>query len=224
MKILVINGNTKRDGFIAGSLDIIAERLAAKGAEVDRLNLADARIEDCRGCFACLKTGACVIDDDMADIIRRMRDADGYVVGSPVRNGLTTACYKRFYERITYLLGFPLAIEDKHTLAVSSVGMAGGKAVNKKFLGLQDVFRTHLSDYLFFRVGIPGKVKPEDVRDRLEQAADRLMQDIETGAGKGLLSRLSAALDRIIIRRFMLRRSPDTYAHVIECWRAKGYM
>ncbi|MEW6359954.1 MAG: flavodoxin family protein [Planctomycetota bacterium] len=224
MKVLVINGNPKRDGFIGGSLDIIANRLQARGAEVDRLNLADARIEDCRGCFACLRTGACPVDDDMAGIIRRMAEADGYVVGSPVRNGLVTACYKRFYERITYLLGFTLAIEDKHTLAVSSVGFAGGKAVNRKLLGLQDVFRTRLSDYLFFKIGIPSRFGPEDVRESLEQAADRLMHDIETNARKGIIAHIAAAVDRIVIRRCVFAKDPAAFAHVIQRWKEKRYM
>ena len=121
-------------------------------------------------------------------------------------------------------LGFPLHLEGKHTLAVSSVGMAGGKAVNKKFLGIQDVFRTRLSDYLFFRVGLPSKIKAEDVRDKLEHAADRLMHNIETGARKGIIDRISAALDRVVIRRCMFQKSPEAFAYVIECWKKKGYL
>lgn len=224
MQVLVINGNTKKDGFIAGALAIVADRLAAKGVEVVHLRLAEARIQDCLGCFRCLKTGTCVIDDDMARITRQMLDADGFVVGSPVRNGLTTACYKRFYERITYTVGFPLLIEDKHTLAICSVGVAGGKAANKKLLGLQDVFRTRLSDFLFFRVGFPATRRPEDVRDRLEHAADRLMRNIESRAPKSLLARASAAIDRAVVRRFILRNSPEQFAFLIARWKEKGYI
>ena len=224
MKILVINGNTKKGGFTEGALSIVAERLENNGVEVDRLRLIDADIRDCISCFTCLKTGECVLDDDMAGIIRRMVEADGFVVGSPVRNGHVTACYKRFYERITYTVGFPLRIEDKHTLAISSVGMMGGKAANRKFLGLQDVCRTRLSDYIHCKVGIPTKVAPSDMRERLEAAADRLVRNIETRRPKGWPGRIGAVLDRIVMNRFLFKKSPDLYANVIARWKEKGYI
>jgi multimeric flavodoxin WrbA len=224
MRILIINGNVKADGFIAGALGLIQDRLIAKGVEVSSLRLADAEIQDCRGCFNCLKTGACIINDDMQEIIERMLSADGYVIGSPVRNGSTTACYKRFYERITYRLGFPLLISDKHTLALSSVGFMGGKSINRKFLGLQDVFQTQLSDFLFFKVGLPTKLEPGQVKDKLVHSADRLIANIQSGNQRLILNRIATALDRFILRRFVLMKSPDQYAFVIKCWREKGYM
>lgn len=224
MKILVINGNPKKGGFITGALDIVSSYLKTRDVEVQNLRLADANIEDCVGCFHCLKTGKCVQSDDMDAISPTMREADGFVVGSPVRNGLTTACYKRFYERITYLLGFPLLLEEKYTLAISCVGHMGGKAVNKRLVGLQDVCHTRLSEFLFYSVGIPTKIQPADDRQRLERSADKLISDIQTRRPKRLLDRVSSTVDRIVIRKFMFEKHPETCTHVIECWKQKGYM
>ena len=224
MQILIINGNVKSNGFIAGALNLAQDHLVAKGAEVSSVKLADADIQDCRGCFNCLKTGVCTINDDMKEITERMLDADGFVIGSPVRNGSTTACYKRFYERITYRLGFPLLIADKYTLAISSVGFMGGKSINRKSLGLQDVFQAKLSDFLFFKVGIPTKLEPAQVKDKLVRVADKLMRNIESGKQRPVLNRVATALDRFMLRKFVLLKSPDQYAFVIKCWREKGYM
>lgn len=224
MRILLINGNLRSDGFIAGALNLIHDHLTAKGVQVSSLRLADADIQDCRGCFNCLKTGVCVLNDHMKEITANMLDADGFVIGSPVRNGSTTACYKRFYERVTYRLGFPLLLADKHTLAISSVGFMGGKSINRKFLGLQDVFQTKLSDFLFFRVGLPTKLKPEQVKDKLERAADRLVVNIESGKHRPVFNRIGTAIDRFTLRRFVLMKSPDLYAFVIKCWRERGYV
>jgi multimeric flavodoxin WrbA len=224
MQIMVINGDPKKEGFIGGALEIVAERLKSRNCEVKSVRLGDARIRDCIGCFTCLQTGACSLHDDMEQIVRDMLAADGFVAGAPVRNGLTTACYKRFYERITYLLGFSLLIEDKHTLAISSVGFMGGKDVNRRCLGFQDVFRTRLSDYLFFKVGMPLRFQPAQAKDRLERAADRLVRNIATRTRKGICDRAAAAFDRFIVRKFMLMKNPAQYAHVIECWRQKGYL
>ncbi|NLE76752.1 MAG: flavodoxin family protein, partial [Chloroflexi bacterium] len=181
-------------------------------------------IEDCRGCFHCLRTGRCAIPDEMDGIVERMLAADGLVVGSPVRNGNVTALYKRFYERITYRLGFPLLMEDKQVLAIASVGFAGGKALNRRLLGLQATMHARLAGWLFFRVGIPARVGAEELRPRLTAAADRLVAAIAGRRGRGLGARLAYGLDRLLLPRLLFAKSPELYAHVLARWREKGYL
>ncbi|MCX5811823.1 MAG: flavodoxin family protein [Proteobacteria bacterium] len=224
MKILVINGNAKQGGFTAEALAIVSSYLKAKDVEVQNLRLADADIKECIGCFQCLKTGKCALTDDMDKIRQAMLEADGFVIGSPVRNGLTTACYKRFYERITYLLGFTLALEDKHTLAISSVGFMGGKTVNKKLVALQDVCHTRLSDFIFCKVGIPNKVRAPDIESRLEKATEKLIYRIKNRCSRGIFERIFFAVDRMVMRKFIFNKNPEQYDYVIECWKKKNYM
>lgn len=224
MKVLVINGNPKKRGFIAGVLDIISSYLETQDVEVQYLRLADAQIKDCIGCFQCLKTGTCALNDDMNNIIQTMMKVDGYVVGSPVRNGLTTACYKRFYERITYLLGFPLLLEDKYILAISCVGYMGGKTVNKRMVGLQDIFHTRLTNFIFYKVGMPTKIQPVDIQHQLEHAANKLIYDIRNHRPRKLLDRVLFAVDRTIMRKFIFEKNPEPYTYAINCWKQKGYM
>lgn len=225
MKILAINGSPKPGGFSAEALTIVVSFLEKKGAEVQTITLADRNIKDCTGCSTCLKTGKCTLKDDMEDIIAWMKDADGFVIASGVRNGLPTALYKRFYERITYILGFPLLLEDKYTLAISSVGYFGGKASNKRLLGLQDVCCTKLSKYIFCKnVGIPARKAPEDMREQLEKGAFKLFRDIDGKRQRRFLGRLSASINRKIMNRFIFAKYPGTYANVIDCWKRKGYI
>lgn len=224
MNIMLISGNPKKTGFIVDCLNLAQEHLQAKSVTTDRLDLARADIKDCLGCFHCLATGDCVIRDGMDDIAARMLAADGLVVASPVRNGNVTALYKRFFERITYRLGFPLLLEHKHTLAICSVGMAGGKGINRKLVGLQETMHARLSGYLFFRVGIPSRKTAEQVRPYLTQALDKLLADIQAQAPRGLSARLSFALDRWVMASFMLKKSPQVYANVVRHWRDKGYL
>jgi len=224
MAILVINGNTKKSGFIAEALEIVSSYLRANSLAVQYFRLGDAHIEECIGCFHCLRTGECVLKDDMAEIIQAMRRAEGFVIGSPVRNGLVTACYKRFYERITYPLGFPLLLADKMTLAISSVGYLGGKKVNRDLLGLQSVFHARLSGFVFCRTGIPTKIRPDALRPLLEISAGKLVADIGAPPPRGVWGQISFALERLIMRKMMFEKHPDLYAHVIKCWQEKGYM
>lgn len=223
MKILTLNGSPSMNGFSTGTLDMIATHLETQGAVVESIRLADRDIGDCRGCFSCLKTGVCVLKDDMTQIIDALLAADGYVIASPVRNGHVTACYKRFYERITYTLGFPLLLEDKHCLGLSSVGYMGGRSANKRLLCLQDVFHARSSGFLFFSVGIRPALPPSHFRKQLESGANRLMADIRSRRRRQLSDRITFGGERWVMKTFMFRKHPDVYANVLSCWRQKGY-
>lgn len=224
MKIMVIYGNPKQGGFVHGCLDYVATKLEEKGAVVDRLRLMDADIHDCRGCFTCLRTGTCAVSDDMAQIIDRMRAADGFVIGASVRNSFFPALYKRFIERICYILGFGRELRKKPILAIGAVGMASGKKALGKLISLTD-FQTALTDYLFFRTRIPTQLKPADVADRLDAATNRLYESISAGGKLSLMRRMACAIDDFVIRRYMLRPNPDhVYDYVVSQWQQKGLM
>jgi multimeric flavodoxin WrbA len=225
MKVTIINGNPKPGGGVTQkSLDVVASYLREKDVTVEYIRLADKRILDCIGCFNCLKTGKCVLNDDVENIIQTMLESDGFVVGSPVRNAHITACYKRFIERITYILGFTLVLENKYTMGISSVGCLGGKSANKKFCCLQSIFHTHLSSFVFSSVGIPANKKFAKVESRLLKGADNLIHDISTRKERTFLDKISFIIDRTVVRRFMLEKQPEVYANVIKSWKSKGYM
>ncbi|WP_052316656.1 flavodoxin family protein [Thioalkalivibrio nitratireducens] len=223
-RLMLINGSPKSAGFLGDAERVAAGHAQDLGAQVDTLHLREAAIEECIGCFQCLKTGTCCHRDDMDAIIERMLAADGFVVLGPVRNGHVAAGYKRFYERITYRVGFPLLIEDKYTLAISSVGYMGGKAASRRFLGLQDVCHSRLSGHLHFAVGIPSRPIHDRQRARICAAVDRLLRDIERKKARGWINAAGFALDRFAMRRLMFAKKPDVYANVIRHWREKGYM
>ena len=223
MKIMVIYGNPKSGGFVHGSLDVIAKRLQDKGAEVERLVLKDAGIQDCTGCFTCLGTGKCVLDDGMNALCERIREADGLVVGASVRNGRCPALYKRFYERITYPLFFTGDITDKYVLGVSAVGMAGGKRTTRQMVAMAET-GARTVDHLFFRVGIPSKKTVDQVKDKLLAAADKLYDTVKHHKRPGLAWQLCRRLDRIIMRKFVFSKDPDHFAHVLEEYRRRGWL
>lgn len=224
MKISLINGSPKSSGFTHEILEMAGNRLIEKDVQVNSIKLGEKNIRDCIGCFNCLKTGQCVMDDDLVTIMDVMLDSDGFVVGSPVRNGLITACYKRFIERITYILGFTLALENKYTMGIASVGFLGGKSVSKKFCCLQGIFHTHLSSFIFSSVGIPATKSMKKMESRVLGGVDKLVADVSSGKERPLIDKLSFSIERTILRKFMFEKNPDIYRNVIKNWKFKGYM
>lgn len=224
MKAVVIYGNPKRGGFVHGCLDFIASFLEAKGVEVEKIMLVDSDIRDCAGCFTCLRTGRCTVDDDMGGILETLKGADGIVAGASVRNGFFTALYKRFYERITYLLGFTRALEDKPVLAIGAVGIAGGRKNLGRLLSFKE-FQTLPTGYLFFRTGIPGKLTVDGAAEALRGAAAKLIERMENPSGPSLFQSLCRKADTAVIRAFMLKKNPDgVYDYVVKVWREKGLL
>ena len=222
VRVLCIYGNPKEGGFVHGCVDHIAAHLEEKGVEIDRLRLGECAINDCIGCFNCLRTGECAINDDMEGIIERIRLCDGLVTGASVRNGFFPAIFKRFFERITYILGFGRELSGKYILAVGAVGMAGGRKPLGKLLTFRD-FHTHITDYLFFRTGIPTRRTINEVAPRLDKAADKFYTAIASRKPRSWHERLVERVDNFMMRKFMLERNPEhVYDYVIAKWKEQG--
>ena len=92
------------------------------GAETDLINLGLAEIEPCIACDICKSTGECAIYDDMRDITRKLEDAEGLILGSPVYFGNVTSQMKIFMDR-SRPLRIDFKLRDKVAGAIS-VGAA----------------------------------------------------------------------------------------------------
>ena len=223
MKVMVIYGNPKEGGFVHGSLDIVRARLEDRGVEIDELRLAREDIKDCTGCFRCLATGKCVIDDAMNDVCERIRQTEGIVAGASVRNGNVPALYKRFYERITYPILFTGDMTEKYVVGISAVGFATGKKATRRMVAMTEGGARTVA-HLFFRTGIPTQITTEDVKDRLERAADKLYEHIKAQRPGPFVSNIVRAIDRWFMVRCMFLKAPETYKHVLESYKKRGWM
>ena len=221
-RILCVYGNPKQSGFVHSCVDHIAAYLEEKEFEIDRLRLSESTIEHCNGCFTCLRKGHCSIKDDMTEIIERIRLCDGIVTGASVRNGFFPALFKIFYERITYILGFGRELRGKYILAVGAVGIGGGRKNLEKLITFSE-FITYVSDYLFFRTGIPTKLTIEDVIPKLDKAAERFYQSVNEKKQLSWHVEMLEHVENLIVRKLMLERNPDNvYDYVIARWKNLG--
>jgi len=218
-RILCVYGNPKQGGFVHDCVDHIATNLEEQGFEIDRLRLYECNIEHCIGCFICLRKGNCTIKDDMSEIIERIRLCDGIVTGASVRNGFFPAIFKIFYERLTYILGLSRDLRVKYILGVGAVGFAGGRKHLGKLITFSE-FHTYVSDYLFFRTGIPTGITTEEVSPILDKAVDKFYQSVTTRKTLSWRVRMLEQVDNLIIRKLMLERNKDhTYDYVITRWK-----
>lgn len=78
----------------------------SKGAEVEYISLY--RLEKYTGCISCFACklprsyGKCAYHDGLYDVLEKIRNADGIIVGSPNYLGNLTASFRALYERLVF--------------------------------------------------------------------------------------------------------------------------
>ena len=115
LKLLAIAGSPRCDGNTDLLLREVVRGAEGEGALVKAVFLRDLCIAPCRHCDGCLKTGRCVVDDDMQWIHTELRRADRLAVASPIFFMGLTAQTKAMIDRcqalwvMKYVLGLPVA-------------------------------------------------------------------------------------------------------------------
>jgi multimeric flavodoxin WrbA len=87
MKIMACVGSPRKGSNVDCLIDTIIQGACSRGdAAVEKVYLYEADIKCCIGCLACtaLKgSQECPLKDDMAGILTRMTQADGFIFGTP---------------------------------------------------------------------------------------------------------------------------------------------
>lgn len=115
MKILAVNGSPRgKRGNTHVMVDAFLNGAEEAGAEVEQIMLSKLKIKNCKGCFWCwIKTpGNCVIKDDMAPILEKLKAADVLVFATPLYVDNVTGLMKNFMDRILPL-GEPYLVKDE---------------------------------------------------------------------------------------------------------------
>lgn len=125
IRILGISGSPRRNGNTDRLLKQVMAGAASEGAKTKTAVLSDLNIAPCRHCDKCIKTGKCVINDDMQWLHTDLREADRLVLASPIFFMGVTAQAKAMIDRcqalwvIKYVLKLPVALNiDKERSGV----------------------------------------------------------------------------------------------------------
>ncbi len=105
-KVLAINGSPRKDGNTSILIRTVLAELENSGIETETIQLGGQKIHGCRACMKCFenRNGACVFDDDILNTcIRKMQEADGILLGSPVYFLDVTSEMKAFIDRAGFV-------------------------------------------------------------------------------------------------------------------------
>ncbi|HWQ80620.1 MAG TPA: flavodoxin family protein [Anaerovoracaceae bacterium] len=125
MKVLLVNGSPHKEGCTYTALTEVAGALQKNGIETEIFHIGSKPVRGCIACGRCEELERCVFDDDVCnELIKKILDADGVVIGSPVYysgpNGALCAVLDRAF--------FSSSHKFAHKLAAAIVSCRRGGA------------------------------------------------------------------------------------------------
>jgi multimeric flavodoxin WrbA len=136
MKIIMISGSRNPAGRTATLADALLRGAASAGAACERYFLPEMFIKRCnqcdeRGWGDCIQKGTCIIEDDFALLVDKMRRAEAVVFANPVYFGDLSESLRALLDRLRRITRHDEAkvgIEGTPAVALCVAGGGGGGA------------------------------------------------------------------------------------------------
>lgn len=102
-------GSARKHGYCEALISELRRGAESLGAEVTVFHVTDMTIKPCLGCMYCRQEKGCVIqNDDMMEVYRALRDADGVAFSSPIYFGQMAGACLTLLDRL-----YPLVSADR---------------------------------------------------------------------------------------------------------------
>ena len=134
-KVLIIS-TSLRGGSNSEILAKECERGAlVAGHEVEFITLKNKDIKFCIGCLACQSKGSCVLKDDVADIMAKVKEAEIVVYATPIYYYEMSGQMKTLLDRLNPLFSTDYKFRDIYMIATAAEN--DESAFEKAYNGLQ---------------------------------------------------------------------------------------
>lgn len=190
-KVLLINGSPNEHGCTYTALKEIADTLSKNDVESEILYLGKKPVAGCIACGKCSQTGRCVFDDQVNQVLEKLDEYGGIVVGSPVYYAGPAGQLCAFLDRLFYCSEARMA--GKLAASVVSCRRGGASAAFDRLNKYFGISNMHVVGSQYWNQ-VHG-FTPDDVRkDReglqtmrtLAQNMAWLLKSIQAGREKGI--------------------------------------
>ena len=165
MKVIAINGSPRKDGNTNQALKIMAHELEQQGIEVEIIHIGHLNIHGCIHCGYCWTSEGnhCVFKDDIVnETAKKMREADGFILGSPTYYAGIAGTMKAFLDRVFFTSsGY---FKYKAATSISVVRRAGGVDVVHQLNNYLNLAQTVMPPSQYWTVAY-GMDKGEIIQD-----------------------------------------------------------
>lgn len=184
MKVIGFTGSPRKGGNTEILVEEILKGASDAGAETKSFNLSRMIIAPCEACQHCKgNEGECATKDDMQDIYEELKEADAFILGSPVYMWQMSAQAKLFTDRLYafYMTGF----EEKYGKKDMALVFSQGNPDESLFSEYYD-YTMNMFEFLGYNVvdmlasygnQAPGEVKnKEDVLKKAREIGKKLVK------------------------------------------------
>jgi NAD(P)H-dependent FMN reductase len=172
-RVLGIVGSPRRSGNTETLVDEALFGAEKAGALIEKVILNELDIASCQACGGCEKTGECVQQDDMAELLGKMARSQVWVLGTPVYWWGPTAQFKTFLDR---WYGVERAVfAGRRVVIVMPLG--DGASYARYAMGML----TDIVDYLGMRLVATVLAPGASGRGSVRQRADLMAQARRAG-------------------------------------------
>ena len=134
MKVVLINGSPHENGTTARALKEVSKTLNYNGIDTEIITIGNKEVVGCNVCCYCVEHNRCVKKDIVNEIIEKIEQADGVIVGSPVYFASLNGTLKSLLDRVFFA---KKSFANKPAAAVAVARRAGTTAtidiINKYF-------------------------------------------------------------------------------------------
>ena len=136
MNLLIISGSRNPDGQTAQAAKALLRGAVDNGGQGEIVYLPQMNIDSCRQCEdsgwgLCIKEGRCVIEDDLAGLVEKIRGANAVAFATPVYFSDLSESMKAFLDRLRRICRHDVskgAAAGRSALGICVAGGSGGGA------------------------------------------------------------------------------------------------
>lgn len=129
MTVLGISGTPRKHGNSEILLDAALEPFTTAGWDIVRILMSKHVITPCMGCENCVKTGRCVIDDEMRLVYDAYQSCDAIIISAPAYWRNVPAQLKALFDR-SFAVGSIKPLKGKLGGAIAvGRGSSGGQSI-----------------------------------------------------------------------------------------------
>ena len=190
-KVLLINGSPNEHGCTYTALREVADTLADNCVETDLVYLGKAPVAGCIACGKCARTGQCIFDYQVNEILEKIEEYDGIVVGSPVYYAGPSGQICSFLDRLFYSSRGRMA--GKLAASVVSCRRGGASAAFdrlNKYFGISNMHIVGSQYWNQVHGNSPDEVRRDEeglqTMRTLAQNMAWLLKGVEAGREKGI--------------------------------------
>ncbi|NSW50939.1 MAG: flavodoxin family protein [Anaerolineae bacterium] len=176
VKAVGFMGSPRRSGNTDALVDAVLAGAAEAGAETHKVVLASKKILPCTACDHCHRTGECIHEDDMDELLDLMMESHVWVLGTPVYWWGPTAQMKTFIDRWYQAYEDLAALEGRKVILVIPMGDSD-ESIAQPTVGMFEYSMDYLNHDIVNVILAPGVNGLAEVK----QHADLMQTAYEAG-------------------------------------------